>query len=83
MTWIFQKSSQISCLDFKHVGRNSRFDRVLASEEDVLLEDVLLEDPLLEDALLEDALLEDAFLEDTLLEDALLNSQICSCMLLT
>ena len=34
----------------KHTGRNTGFDRVLASEEDVLLEDVLLEDALIEDA---------------------------------
>ena len=41
----------------KHTGRNPGFDRILASEEDVLLEDVLLEDALLEDTFLEDALL--------------------------
>ena len=48
----------------KHTGRNPGFDRVLASEEDVLLEDALLEDALLEDALWEDVLLEDILLED-------------------
>ena len=44
----------------KHTGRNPGFDRVPASEEDVLLEDVLIEDVLLEDALSEDVLLEDS-----------------------
>jgi hypothetical protein len=49
------------CFILKHIGRNPRSDRILASEEDVLLEDVLLEDVLLEDVLLEDVLLEDIF----------------------
>ena len=64
------KSSEFQ---WKHTGRNPGFDRVLASEEDVLLEDALLEDAwediLLEDVLLEDVLLEDVLIEDVLLED--------------
>ena len=32
----------IFVLEFEHIGRNPRFDRVLANEEDVLLEDVLI-----------------------------------------
>ena len=42
----------------KHTGRNPGFDRVLASEEDVLLEEALLEDTLLEKVLSEDLLIE-------------------------
>ena len=43
----------------KHIGRNPRIDRVLASAEDLLLEDLLTEDLLIEDLLVEDLSLED------------------------